>query len=145
MSQRRARYPRGGVIAVPRLKRDSAPAAPMGAAALVATFLLLSPGADAQRSARQSADLEHGEAVFTQWCAPCHSAGPGMPGTQALEAKYGGAVPAVLTERTDLTPEVIGVFVRNGVTVMPFFRKTEISDDDLAALAAYIVASGRAN
>jgi mono/diheme cytochrome c family protein len=29
-------------------------------------------------------------------------------------------------------------FVRSGVSVMPPFRKTEISDADLAALAAYL-------
>jgi mono/diheme cytochrome c family protein len=28
--------------------------------------------------------------------------------------------------------------VRNGVYVMPFFRKTEISDAELEALAAYL-------
>lgn len=110
-------------------------------AVLVPALALLCSGAGAQ----ESADLARGEAVFMKWCAPCHSDGPGMPGTQALEAKYGGAVPAVLTRRTDLTAEAIAAFVRNGVSVMPFFRKTEISDDDLAALAAYVVASARSD
>jgi len=137
MSQRRMRSPPGDSSAAGRREHGSASAAVI--AALIGALVLPYPGAEAQ----QSANLERGEAVFTKWCAPCHSAGPGMPGTQALEAKYGGSIPAVLTERTDLTPEVIGVFVRNGVTVMPFFRKTEIGDDDLAALAAYIVATGR--
>ena len=39
--------------------------------------------------------------------------------------------------RTSL-PELTRAFVRTGVSVMPPFRKTEISDADLAALAAYL-------
>ena len=85
-----------------------------------------------------------GEQVFTYWCAPCHSPGPGMPGTQALQAKYGGKVPALLLQRSDLTPKLIAYFVRNGVSVMPYFRKTEISDADLEALADYIVTTAHA-
>jgi mono/diheme cytochrome c family protein len=95
--------------------------------------------------AQNEPDLARGEAVFTYWCATCHSAGPGMPGTQALRAKYDGNLPAVLTERTDLTPELISFYVRNGISVMPFFRKTEVSDSDLEAVAAYIVATAHAD
>jgi mono/diheme cytochrome c family protein len=35
-------------------------------------------------------------------------------------------------------PELTRAFVRNGVSVMPPFRKTEITDAELAALAAYL-------
>jgi len=35
-------------------------------------------------------------------------------------------------------PTITQTFVRTGVSVMPPFRKTEISDADLAALAAYL-------
>jgi mono/diheme cytochrome c family protein len=82
-----------------------------------------------------------GEKVYTYWCATCH--GPGLPGTVALETKYKGAKPALLTERKDLTPPVTKTFVRKGVSVMPFFRKTEISDADLDALAAYIARNSK--
>jgi hypothetical protein len=61
-----------------------------------------------------------------------------MAGTQALEAKYKGSKPALLEERTDLTPELVRFYVRHGSGVMPFFRKTEVSDADLDALAAYL-------
>ena len=84
-----------------------------------------------------------GEAVYQHWCAPCHAAGPGHPGTQSLQIKYGGKTPPVLVERTDLTPQAIAVFVRTGVLSMPPFRKTEISDAELAALASYIVDSAK--
>jgi len=84
-----------------------------------------------------------GEQVFSYWCAPCHSAGPGMPGTQALQAKYGGKLPALLLQRSDLTPTLVAYIVRNGASVMPYFRKTEISDADLEALSAYIVTTAQ--
>jgi (+)-pinoresinol hydroxylase len=79
-----------------------------------------------------------GRAVFENWCAACHSPGARHPGTQALEALYKGAKPAALEQRTDLTPELTRAFVRTGVSVMPPFRKTEINDADLDALAAYL-------
>jgi mono/diheme cytochrome c family protein len=79
-----------------------------------------------------------GKAVFDKWCAPCHGAGPGRPGTAALDALYQGQKPALLEERTDLVPALTRSFVRTGVSVMPFFRKTEISDAELDALAGYL-------
>ena len=82
--------------------------------------------------------IAHGKQVFQYWCATCHGAGPGHPGTDALQAKYHGAQPALLEARTDLKPETVRFFVRHGVTVMPFFRKTEISDADLDAIGAYL-------
>jgi mono/diheme cytochrome c family protein len=85
-----------------------------------------------------SPKAQTGKAVFDKWCAPCHAPGPGHPGTTAIAALYKGSKPAPLEERTDLTPDVVKQFVRKGVSVMPFFRKTEISDTDLDALAAYL-------
>jgi hypothetical protein len=46
--------------------------------------------------------------------------------------------PAVLEQRTDLTPKMIETAVRKGVYFMPRFRKTEISNADLAAIIAYL-------
>jgi len=93
--------------------------------------------------AEDSATIEHGHQVFTTWCAPCHAPGPKHPGTQALEALYKGAKPAPLEQRTDLAPTITSTFVRSGVSVMPPFRKTEITDADLAALAAYLAPRAR--
>jgi (+)-pinoresinol hydroxylase len=102
---------------------------------------LLSAAAALTLSATASAaesPSNQGRAVFEKWCAPCHAAGPGNPGTTALAALYKGSKPAALEQRTDLTPAVVKQFVRKGVSVMPFFRKTEISDAELDALAAYL-------
>jgi (+)-pinoresinol hydroxylase len=82
-------------------------------------------------------DLAKGKQVYEYWCATCHGSGP-LPGTVALEAKYKGAKPALLTERNDLVPSLTKFFVRKGVSIMPHFRKTEVNDADLEALAAYL-------
>ena len=84
------------------------------------------------------AGMADGKNVYEKWCAPCHAPGPKHPGTQALQALYKGEKPAALIERQDLTPDFIATFVRNGVSVMPPFRKTEIGDKDLAALGAFL-------
>ena len=107
-----------------------------GLAALAGAAVLLAPASAAL--AQDSAELERGKAVYEHWCAPCHAAGPGHPGTQSLELKYSGSIPAVLVEREDLTPEVVRTFVRQGILSMAPFRKTEISDSELEALAAFL-------
>jgi mono/diheme cytochrome c family protein len=96
-----------------------------------------------QCGAQEATDVVRGREVFQNWCAPCHAPGPRHPGTQALDVLYKGAKPAALEERTDLVPELTRAFVRSGVSVMPPFRKTEITDADLAALAAYLAPGSR--
>jgi mono/diheme cytochrome c family protein len=93
--------------------------------------------------AADNGNVHQGMEVFQKWCAPCHAPGPKHPGTQALDALYKGEKPAALEQRTDLTPEFVSTFVRNGVSVMPPFRKTEIGDSDLAALGAYLSQHGK--
>jgi len=79
-----------------------------------------------------------GYAQFERACAVCHGDGPAKPGTRALRAKYHDKEPALLAERTDLAPDYIRYVVRHGVSVMPPFRKTELSDPDLDELVAYL-------
>ena len=80
---------------------------------------------------------------FQNKCAVCHGAGPAKPGTRALAAKYGSKLPALLEKRTDLTAELIKYTVRHGVSVMPPFRKTELTDAELDSIAAYLTRSPR--
>jgi mono/diheme cytochrome c family protein len=83
--------------------------------------------------------VERGAAVFNNWCSACHSRGPqNAPGTASLQNKYQGSLPAALQDRRDLTPDLVKFFVRNGVAMMAPLRKTEVSDADLEALAAYL-------
>jgi len=99
-------------------------------------FVLL--GTAAAASAADASTLEHGAQVFDKWCMPCHGHGDQFPGTVALATKYQNKLPGALQDRTDLAPDFVKAVVRTGVSVMPFFRKTEVSDADLDALAAYL-------
>jgi (+)-pinoresinol hydroxylase len=105
-------------------------------AQIALSLLFLGIAADAVSA--DDAQAQQGKAVYEKWCAPCHAAGPGHPGTAALDALYKGKRPGALEQRTDLTPALVKQFVRRGVSVMPFFRKTEVSDAELDALAAYL-------
>lgn len=80
---------------------------------------------------------------YQRYCSACHGEGVGRPGTLALQAKYKGALPALLEKRTDLTTALVKMYVRNGITVMPTFRKTEISDAELDAIAAYLTRNNK--
>jgi (+)-pinoresinol hydroxylase len=96
---------------------------------------------------------QRGREVFQQRCAACHAAIPkdgigppylpAMAGTQALQARYKGAKPAELEQRTDLTADFVKAIVRGGLNSMPFFRPTELSDEDLQALGAYLTRKRR--
>lgn len=102
--------------------------------ASVLTILVLALAGGAAKAAAPAP----GEAVYQHWCSHCHAPGPGHPGTESLQRKYEGKLPAVLVERTDLSPAVVATFVRQGVLMMAPFRKTEITDAELAALAAFV-------
>lgn len=96
------------------------------------------------QAADPPAKAASGEEVYQRWCAPCHAPGPGHPGTQSLQMKYGGKTPGVLLERSDLTPQIVSTFVRQGVLLMAPFRKTEITDAELAALSAFVAKNYKA-
>lgn len=108
----------------------------MKGAVLAMGVLALGLLGTAARAAAPTVSL--GAAVYTHWCATCHAPGAGHPGTESLQLKYAGKLPAVLVERTDLTPQVVSTFVRQGVLLMAPFRKTEITDTELAALSIYV-------
>lgn len=93
-------------------------------------------------AAAPAAEPVSGEKVYQRWCVHCHAEGRGNPGTQSLQTKYKGSLPAVLLQRTDLTPEFVALSVRTGVMSMPPFRKTEITDAELAALSQWIASGG---
>ena len=108
------------------------------AALLILASLVFSASALA---APDEAQIELGHKVYRKWCYPCHGPGAGKPGTASLAAR--GQKPAALEERMDLTPPAIKTFVRHGVSFMPTFRKTEISDAELDAIAAYLTRNNK--
>ena len=111
-----------------------------GAAAIAATAVAADP-----RGATTAPELEHGKLVFAHWCAPCHGPAPRLAGTLALQTKYKGDLPAPLELREDLNADVIRLFVRQGAGAMPSFRKSELSDADVDAIAAYLQATAKAS
>jgi mono/diheme cytochrome c family protein len=120
------------------------------AAALVLIFVARAVAAqEPSRSSSWTKSTTSGEGEpkgyvqYQNYCSMCHGEGPGKPGTMALQAKYKGVEPALLDKRTDLTPQLVKTDVRNGVSIMPFFRKTEISDADLDAIAAYLTRNNK--
>lgn len=76
--------------------------------------------------------------VYNHWCTHCH--GAGMAGTVVLQERYQDALPAVLSERTDMQPEYIEAVVRGNPWLpgMSAFRPTEINDRELDAITAYL-------
>ena len=118
---------------------------------VVVGLLVFAPPGHAQPPESNAPPLERGKQVYDYWCLPCHGPGLGLPGfgalpgTQQLEIKYRGTnISPLLEERSDLVPELVKVIVRQGVSFMPQFRKTEIGDADLDALAAYLARNNRA-
>jgi mono/diheme cytochrome c family protein len=100
--------------------------------ALAIIVVLWAVPAAAQDSSRR------GPEVYEKWCTPCHGAGDNKPGTISASALYKGSKPAVLAERTDLTPAGIKSVVRKGMYIMPRFRKTEVSDAELDTIVAFL-------
>lgn len=103
------------------------------------------PGGSAWvRTPIDAAGQPRGYLEYEKYCSSCHGAGPEeRPGTTALRAKYEGQLPALLSERTDLVADYVKYLVRNGISVMPRARKTEISDAELDAIAAYLTRDDR--
>lgn len=114
----------------------------------IGILVLASAAASAQSpSAAAPSAAMRGKALFQQKCQPCHGTEPSdmgramLPGTDALRIKYKGALPAALEQRGDLNYDVLRVFLRHGSWSMPPFRKTELSDADIADIAAHLVVS----
>jgi mono/diheme cytochrome c family protein len=93
-------------------------------------------------SASRAADTAPGKELFDHYCAECHGAGPGHPGTQQLGWLHGESR-ALLEKRTDLSPDYVKFVVRHGLWEMPPFRPTEMDDAALARLAEYLARPGK--
>jgi len=119
--------------------------------ALAGTLAALALTAAGAQEADDAA-AERGAAVYRTVCAHCHDPLPEgaaiemLPGPESLALKYRGALSPYITERPDLASvEVLRMFLRNGSGSMPPFRKTEISDEDIAAIAAYFARASSAS
>ena len=88
-----------------------------------------------------------GKVAFEHECAMCHGQderkGQMLPGTASLQAKYRGTKPALLEQRTDLPAAYVIFIIRHGDEGMPFFRPTEVSNQELRDIGAYLSRNSR--
>jgi ubiquinol-cytochrome c reductase cytochrome c subunit len=76
------------------------------------------------------ADLARGRDLYISSCAACHGAGAGG------DAVGGGFVaPSLL----GVDPVLVGEAIRTGPGAMPIFGRGQISDEELGAIAAYLI------
>jgi len=78
-----------------------------------------------------------GKQVFDKHCSHCHNPGIGHPGTMQL-ARTRGQDQAVLEQRDNLAPEYVKYIVRHGLNAMPPFKPSNITREELDALADYL-------
>jgi len=110
-------------------------------AALLAAAVLARPAIGQSAPATGTAFTRSaGAKVFGKWCSDCHGT-PNGPGSMALQRQYQGSVNPILEQRSDLNPDYIKLIVRHGMSFMPSFRKTEISDAELTQIAAYLTSA----
>lgn len=98
-------------------------------------------GAADERSGRDDSSMQHetGRAVFDRWCWECHGKdNPHGSGTWSMRKRDGDARSPYLEDRADLNHAYVEFIVRNGQRFMPRFRYTEISEEELVALSAYL-------
>ncbi len=102
-------------------------------------LLAASLGVSASESAPDGVDARprSGEASWKLFCEGCHMPGPEAPGTRVLAARLGwGKAP--LKGRQDLDPTYVKYVVRHGLIEMAPLRPTDITDEELDALIAYL-------
>jgi mono/diheme cytochrome c family protein len=113
----------------------------MGASIVLGVLLALGAGvAVAAEVASLAAQEQQGKVLYSRTCIYCH--GPGLWATNRI-AKRLDKDHALLENRTDLSADGIRAIVRSGVGSMPPLRKTELSDADVDAIAAYLTRKGR--
>jgi ubiquinol-cytochrome c reductase cytochrome c subunit len=97
-------------------------------ASLVAYVASLGKGPPIPRPQPKRSEISRGLQLFTEHCAGCHQV-----------VAEGGYVPnAVAPPLHQATPVQIAEAVRVGPYLMPKFPKSQISDDDLNAIVAYV-------
>lgn len=86
--------------------------------------------------------MERGRQLYNQNCAICHAGGVGMAGTDSLIRRFKmegeTELDPILANRTDLNHDFVELVVRNGIKSMPYYRKTEVSDEDLKLISDYL-------
>jgi cytochrome c5 len=102
-------------------------------------LLAASMGVVASETAPDGIDARprSGEKTYGLFCEGCHKPGTEGPGTRVLAARLGWDK-APLKGRQDLAPTYVKQVVRRGLIEMAPLRPTDITDEELDALIAYL-------
>ena len=87
----------------------------------------------------------NGEALFSNRCGSCHLTG-GMGTNLLTKQRVAAGEPpesGLLANRTDLTADYVKAVVRMGKVAMPRLSRTEVTDSELDAIAAYLGKAGK--
>ena len=104
-------------------------------ALLAALPLLFATRAAIAAEPSLTARQEQGRKLYNGSCVYCH--GPNVWGTFTLGRRL-GADHALLEQRTDLVGPYVKTVIRAGLGSMPAFRRTELTDADVDAIADYL-------
>jgi mono/diheme cytochrome c family protein len=104
--------------------------------ALICAVTLLALAAPAH--AAPDAAVKRGEMLYNQTCIYCHDQNGWA--TRDLARRF-GQDRAVLTQRGDLSQNLIRYVVRHGIGNMPAFTPTDLSGGDIDAIAEYLHAT----
>jgi len=102
---------------------------------ITVSFLCFSVG---KVFANQDDILAKGEEIFLAKCDYCHGRGMEKGAVTNLERKYKGKITPYITDRTDLTAEFVKVVIRTPTKGMAPIRYTEVTDEELDWLIAYL-------
>lgn len=112
--------------------------------AAVLVVVLVTANRPQAQDATEATLVERGEEAYVGKCSYCHDRLPEesaldmLPGVASLTLKYNGELSPYIRERPELAnADVLTAFLRNGAGSMQPFRKTEVTDEDIAAIAAY--------
>ena len=102
---------------------------------LSTVMLLAALGAAPSYASAQSVNADDGKRLFDHRCGMCHSA-IGM-GTGLLARRVGPGE-AELEKRRNLAAPFVVAVARNGLGNMPAITRGDVSDAELAKIAAYL-------
>lgn len=105
---------------------------------IMATVPLLAAAAACMAAPKAKPAQVSGRDVYDRNCAACHDDHAQAPGTIALATRDGNPAQAALTARDNLDPTMVAFVVRHGINAMPPFRKSQITDAELAAMSAWL-------
>lgn len=108
-----------------------------GTTALAVFILSLAP---MMTGAVHGQDLRDGKAEYDRYCAPCHD--KGFWAANRIGQRL-GEEHADIRYRDDLNVPYVETVVRRGMGSMPPYRLTELSPEELQAIADYLTREAR--